>query len=56
MDKMINIIASSCVIDNNKILMVQENKSDIQGLWDLPGGKVKINEDIKQAAIRETLE
>ena len=56
MDKMINIIASSCVINNNKILMVQENKSDIQGLWDLPGGKVKINEDIKQAAIRETLE
>lgn len=56
MDKMINIIASSCVIDNNKILMVQENKSDIQGLWDLPGGKVKINENIKQAAIRETLE
>ena len=56
MDKMINIIASSCVINNNKILMVQENKTDIQGLWDLPGGKVKINEDIKQAAIRETLE
>ena len=56
MDKMINIIASSCIIDNNKILMVQENKADIQGLWNLPGGKVKINEDIKQAAIRETLE
>ena len=56
MDKMINIIVSSCVIDNNKILMVQENKSDIQGLWDLPGGKVKIGEDIKQAAIREILE
>ena len=56
MDKMINIIASSCVICNNKILMVQENKADIQGLWDLPGGKVKVNEDIKQATIRETLE
>lgn len=56
MDKMINIIASACVIDNNKILMVQENKPDIQGLWDLPGGKVKINEDINHAAIREILE
>ena len=56
MKKMINIIASSCVISNNKILMVQENKVDIQGLWDLPGGKVKIDEDIKQAVIRETLE
>ena len=56
MDKMINIIASSCILNNNKILMVQENKVDIKGLWDLPGGKVKIGEDIKQAVIRETLE
>ncbi len=56
MDKMINIIASSCVINNNKILMVQENKVEIQGLWDLPGGKVKTGEDIKQAVIRETFE
>ena len=56
MNKMINIIASTCVIDNKKILMVQENKPDIQGLWDLPGGKLEVNEDIKQTAIRETLE
>lgn len=56
MDKMINIIASSCVINNNKLLMVQENKKDVKGLWDLPGGKVKANEDIEQAAIREILE
>ena len=56
MDKMINIIASSCILNNNRILMVQENKVDIKGLWDLPGGKVKIGEDIKQAVIRETLE
>lgn len=52
MDKMINIIASSCILNNNKILMVQENKVDIKGLWDLPGGKVKIGEDIKQAVVR----
>lgn len=25
-------------------------------MWNLPGGKVKVNEDIKQTAIRETLE
>ena len=56
MDKMINIIASSCIVNNNKILMVQENKADIKGLWDLPGGKVKTEEDIKQAVVRETLE
>ena len=56
MDRMINIIASSCIVNNNKILMVQENKKDVKGLWDLPGGKVKTNEDVKQAAIREILE
>lgn len=56
MDKKINIIASACVVDNNKVLLVQENKEEIKGLWDLPGGKVKSNEDIKQAVIREILE
>ena len=53
MDKMINIIASSCVVDKNKILMVQENKTEIKGLWNLPGGKIKIDEDIIQATKRE---
>lgn len=56
MDKKINIIASACVVDNNKVLLVQENKKEIKGLWDLPGGKVKSDEDIKQAVIREILE
>lgn len=56
MDKKINIIASACVVDNNKVLLVQENKEEIKGLWDLPGGKVKSDEDIKQAVIREILE
>lgn len=56
MNKMINIIASACIKDNNKILMVQENKEEIKGLWNLPGGKVKADEDIKQATIREILE
>ena len=53
MDKMINIIASSCVVDKNKILMVQENKTEIKGLWNLPAGKIKIDEDIIQATKRE---
>ena len=56
MEKKINIVVSSCVMDNNKILIVQENKRDRKGLWNLPGGKVKVGEDIKQAAIREILE
>lgn len=53
---MINIISSCCINNNNKILMVQENKKEVDGLWNLPGGKVKENENIKNAAIREILE
>lgn len=54
--KMLNIIASCCVKDNDRILLVQENKNEVKGLWDLPGGKVKPTESIEQAAIREIME
>ena len=53
---MLNIIASCCVKDNDRILLVQENKNEVKGLWDLPGGKVKPTESIEQAAIREIME
>lgn len=53
---MINIIASCCIKDKNKILFVEEKKEEVKGKWNLPGGKVKYNEDIKQAAIREIKE
>mgnify|MGYP005799612433 FL=1 len=55
-EKMLNIIASCCVKDNDRILLVQENKNEVKGLWDLPGGKVKPTESIEQAAIREIME
>ena len=56
MDKCINIICSACVRNKDKILMVQENKKEVENLWDLPGGKLKIDEDVKEAVIREVLE
>lgn len=55
-ERMLNIIVSCCVKKDNKILFVQENKKDVDGLWDLPGGKLKTTESIKQAAIREIME
>ena len=55
-ERMLNIIVSCCVKNDNKILFVQENKKDVNGLWDLPGGKLKTTESIKQAAIREIME
>ena len=56
MEKCINIICSACVKKEDKILMVQENKKEVKNLWDLPGGKLKIDEDIKEAVIREIME
>lgn len=55
-ERMLNIIVSCCVKKDNKILFVQENKKDVDGLWDLPGGKLKTTESIKQATIREIME
>lgn len=54
--EMINIIASCCIKNDNKVLLVQENKRDIEGLWNLPGGKVKEDENVIKAAKREILE
>lgn len=53
---MINIIATTCIKNNDKLLLVQQNKEEYKELWDFPGGKVENGENIIQAAIRETLE
>ena len=53
---MLNIIVSCCVKDKNKILMVQENKKDIEGKWDFPGGKLEETENIFMTAKREIME
>jgi 8-oxo-dGTP diphosphatase len=41
---------------NGRYLLVQEKRSDIYGLWNLPAGKVDEGETLKQAAIREARE
>ncbi|MFZ5966222.1 MAG: NUDIX domain-containing protein [Bacillota bacterium] len=51
------IIVVSCVIlNNNKVLMVQEGKNHIYGLWNLPSGRLENNEKIVDAVIREVEE
>lgn len=44
------------VIHNDKILLVKREKPPFKNKWVLPGGFVEINEDVKQAAIREMKE
>jgi 8-oxo-dGDP phosphatase len=50
------IIVAIVVVENEKILMVQEAKAECYGKWYLPAGKVEINENIIDAAKREVLE
>ena len=50
------IVAEVCVKKDNKILMVQENRKEKKGKWNMPAGKLEDNEDIITAAIREVKE
>ena len=50
------IVAEVCVKKDNKILMVQENRKEKKGKWNMPAGKLEENEDIITAAIREVKE
>ncbi len=47
---------STAVIKGNKLLLVREGKGSDRKQWNLPGGKVKLGEDLVEAAARETLE
>jgi len=40
----------------NEVLLIKRSKPPAEGLWTLPGGKVKYSESLEQACIREMLE
>lgn len=48
--------ASVIVATGGAILLVQEGKEAVRGLWNLPGGHVQPGEDIAMAAVREVYE
>ena len=55
MDKV--IVVGVCIkSENNEILMVQEAKGEIKGLYNIPAGKLDPSESIFEGAIRETKE
>lgn len=51
-----NKFAGVCVIENGKILLVQEAHTEAYGLWSLPLGHVEPNEEVSETAFRETKE
>ena len=50
------IVAEVCVKKDNKILIVEENRKDKKGKWNMTAGKLEENEDIVTADIREVKE
>lgn len=44
------------VIENGRLLMVKRGHPPGQGLWAVPGGKVRFGETLRAAAVRETKE
>jgi len=56
MEKLPLPVAISALVHENKILLLKRNKLPFQGLWGLPGGKIKFGEHVDEAAIREIRE
>jgi ADP-ribose pyrophosphatase YjhB (NUDIX family) len=50
------VFASVAVLDGDAMLLVQEGKPDVRGMWSLPGGSVEAGEDPLAAARREVRE
>jgi 8-oxo-dGTP diphosphatase len=50
------VAIGAVVIHDNKVLLVKRGQPPSEGLWAIPGGKVKLGETLQQAAEREIKE
>ena len=44
------------LVTDDRILLIKRGHEPRRGLWAVPGGKVKLGEELKEAARREVLE
>lgn len=49
-------IANAVLVDNDKVLLVQQRKQSAYALWSFPGGHVESGETPEQAVYREVKE
>jgi ADP-ribose pyrophosphatase YjhB (NUDIX family) len=51
-----SVIVSAAIVQDGKLLMVQEGKEHCRGQWGLPGGRVEPGEPLADAIVRELRE
>lgn len=54
--KIVNIICSVAIQKNGKYALIKEAKKEVRNLWNFPSGKVILNENLLDAAVREVKE
>ncbi len=50
------LCAGSIVYNDDKVLLIKRGTQPDRGLWSLPGGRVRMGEPIRHAALRELKE
>ena len=50
------VIVGGIIVKDNKVLLVQEAKKKCYGKWNIPAGRLELNESILSGAIREIKE
>jgi 8-oxo-dGTP diphosphatase len=53
---LVPVVAGVVLVQDGKVLLVQERKPHVFGKWNLPAGKVDVGETLEQAAVREAKE
>lgn len=56
LDLTVRVLASVVIQRGNKVLLINEQDEPYNGQWVIPGGYVKRNEEVKDAARREVRE
>lgn len=56
MVSMYTLVASVVARTTDSVLLVKEGKENVQGTWNLPGGRVEEGEDPTETAVREIKE
>ncbi|MFS0782698.1 NUDIX hydrolase [Bacillus sp. 1P06AnD] len=49
-------VASVSIVEQGKVLLIQEGKTNAAGQWNFPSGRLELGESVYQAACREALE